>query len=315
MARWSLVTLLRHEGRFDEARQRFRDGLAEHPEPVDGLEGSLQARRRRLSDRRRPTRLRRGAPTRPGRRPRLARPGPSGRQDRPFRRGPALARPLRRSASGRSGRLAGSARMGSGSPGSPRRPPRPPPTCPSAPMRSGRRLELRAWLAGRAGDRAVERAALEAWNRADPGNTEVIDRLAAIAAESGRTDAVARFRADREAIERARSAYVALLKADDPLAHADQLAARANRLGRRFDGRAWAAIATGGDALARLRERAVDSRGTPRRSDPRTRVGGRPVGLVASEHVAERIVPRFRDDCVGRWGSTSVTIAATSPAA
>ena len=294
MARWSLVTLLRHEGRFDEARRLFRDGLAEHPEPVMALKVlykldvdayPIDVARRDFDE------AHRRAPDDDrvwlGLAHLAARTGHLDEARRWLDR--CVARRPDDPAVWR-------ARLDLGrEAGEPVEVAEAAAHLPAGPDSDREALELRAWLAGRAGARAVERAVLETWNRADPGNTEVIDRLAAIAAEQGRTDAVAALRTERAAIERARSTYVALLKTDEPLEHADELAAQAVRLGRRFDGRAWAALEAGGDALATVVERSTTDAESLDDLIPEGELVAARNGSTALGISEGPVVPRFRD--------------------
>ena len=100
-------------------------------------------------------------------------------------------------------------------------------------------LSLRAWFAGRRGDRDAERAELEQLADIVRGDTQALERLAVLAAESGqseRAEALHRRQAD---IHRARERYLRLLEPGKPITRYGELATLAETLGRDFEARAW----------------------------------------------------------------------------
>ncbi|WP_169980159.1 FG-GAP-like repeat-containing protein [Tautonia rosea] len=293
IARWELVRLLRPQGRFNEASRIFRDGLAEHPEPIEALKVlywldvdpfPVETVRRDLAE------AQRLAPdddrvwlglahlaTRSGRfdeaknwldrcldrRPNdpvvwRARLDWALAADRPADAAEALTH------------------------------------LPYAPDSEPEILRLRAWFARRNGDRALERSSLEQVDQMTPGQTEVLDRLAALAAEEGRPDDSSRYRAKRARLEQHREDYVALILGDDPLSQAPALAETAEALGRRFDADAWRSLAEGRPAeVAAVASNARDPRtlaellpGIASRTteEPRSR-----------SRSADVLIPRFED--------------------
>ncbi|MEW4569447.1 FG-GAP-like repeat-containing protein [Tautonia sp. JC769] len=244
IARWELVRLLRPQGRFDEARRIFRDGFAEHPEPIEALKVlywldvdpfPIETVRRDLTE------AHRLAPdddrvwlglaylaTRSGRfteaedwldRCLARRPSDPAVWQHRLEWALAADRPASVTEAL--------------------------PHLPSGPDSEAQALRLRAWFARLDGDRALERSSLEQLDRVAPGQPEVLDRLAAIAAEEGRPDDSSRYRSERARLEQDREAYVALLLGDDPLSQAAALAETATALGRRFDADAWRSLAEG----------------------------------------------------------------------
>ncbi|RUL89112.1 FG-GAP-like repeat-containing protein [Tautonia sociabilis] len=295
MARWALVRLIRPQGRFDEAGRIFREGLVEHPEPVEALRVLYQLetdafpidlvrRDYELAHRLAPEDDRVWL----GLAHLAARSGHfdeaekwldrcrSRRPDDPVvwraRLDWALAAHRPEAAAEAIAHLP--ARAG--------------------PEGEAEELTLRAWFARLEGDRPAERRALEAVDRLDPSRPEVIDRLAALAAEEGRAEAAAGYRAVRERLERDRERYVALLRAEDPASRFRELSQAAAALGRRFDAAAWLALADGSVAEEELPERPAPSGQT---------LADRLAGVVArasapaasSSGEPSLIIPRFED--------------------
>lgn len=118
---------------------------------------------------------------------------------------------------------------------------------------------MKIWFAAQAGDGVAEKKALEALLDLEPGDSQSVDRLAGLAAESGQTDRVAELRSRKAALDVARESFKKILARGD-MAKASELARLAALLGRRFESRCWAALATDRDhesprvrdALARI---------------------------------------------------------------
>jgi thioredoxin-like negative regulator of GroEL len=135
----------------------------------------------------------------------------------------------------------------------------------AADLTSAESASLRAWLASRRGDGADERAALEERLDAEPGDAAAIDRLAELAFRAGQPDEAQRLRERKAAIDRAVERYRDLLFfAPEPLDEAQELARLAELLGRLPEAQAWLRLrlqrdptaAAPREALARL-ERAA----------------------------------------------------------
>jgi thioredoxin-like negative regulator of GroEL len=106
-----------------------------------------------------------------------------------------------------------------------------------------RAASIRAWFAAREGDRAAERAALEAWLAREPAEPEALGRLAELEIADGRTDRAAELRRRKADLESTRNEYTQLLRSDDYAEHPGELAHLAEALGRDFDASRWEAIA------------------------------------------------------------------------
>jgi tetratricopeptide (TPR) repeat protein len=124
-----------------------------------------------------------------------------------------------------------------------------------------RAVELRAWMAARRGDRGEERAALELKLALEPGDSAAVERLADLAAQDGDRERLASLRRQKAAIDAARVRYQSLVRIPDLTTHIPELARAAEASGRRFDAKAWWALAARRDrsitaeahaALARL---------------------------------------------------------------
>jgi tetratricopeptide (TPR) repeat protein len=122
-------------------------------------------------------------------------------------------------------------------------------------------LQLRAWMAARCGDRQAERAALESKIALEPADSAAVERLADLAAQDGERERLADLRRRKAAIDAACVRYEALIRIPDLTAHIPELARAAEASGRRFDAKAWWALAARRDrsiaaeaeaALARL---------------------------------------------------------------
>ncbi len=104
-------------------------------------------------------------------------------------------------------------------------------------------LDLRAWLAAQRGDLRAERLALEELVERSPGDARALDRLAAIAWESGRKDLAADLRRRKADVDQARERYRTLLAHRAEAESYVELAGLAGALGRRFEAEGWLALA------------------------------------------------------------------------
>jgi len=103
--------------------------------------------------------------------------------------------------------------------------------------------KLAAWLAGRRGDRESEQRALERVIAVDPADFAALDRLAELAGEQGQPGRAARLREHRSEIDRLRARYEKLYQRNQPARDAAESAYLAERLGRRFEARAFMTLA------------------------------------------------------------------------
>jgi tetratricopeptide (TPR) repeat protein len=130
------------------------------------------------------------------------------------------------------------------------------------------RLGWRAWFAGRSGDAAAERRALEAWLTVEPRNPMVLDRLTELATKAGQKDRAAELRALKGEVDRSLDAYNQRMNATDALASASERLAMgrlAEAIGRPFDAKVWYTLAQqadGGNSEARLACARLVSSGT-----------------------------------------------------
>ncbi len=114
---------------------------------------------------------------------------------------------------------------------------------------------LRLWLAERSDDESALRSALEARLDADPVDAEALERLAQLEIKAGRAEAAQSLRARKTESDALDQDYRKQLFGPEPIVRASELAALARRLGREFDGAAWADLAAGA-----ARPRAVEDR-------------------------------------------------------
>ena len=132
---------------------------------------------------------------------------------------------------------------------------------PASLFTQARVLGLRAWMAARRGDRQAERATLESKIAQEPADSAAVERLADLAAQDGERERLAELRRRKAAIDDAHARYQALILIPDVTTHIPELARAAEASGRRFDAKAWWALAARRDrsiaaeaeaALARL---------------------------------------------------------------
>src|SRR5262249_4288355 len=106
-------------------------------------------------------------------------------------------------------------------------------------------LKLRWWLAARTGSDETERGAVSALLAEEPGNTAGWDRLAELAVRGAQNAEAATFRMKKAGFHALRERYAGLIKRDDRVRHASELAGLAKQLGRSVEARGWMLIAKG----------------------------------------------------------------------
>jgi enediyne biosynthesis protein E4 len=169
-------------------------------------------------------------------------------------------------------------------------------------------LALEAWLASRRGLPDRERRALESLVALEPGHSQALERLAALAREAGRTDCAVKCLHEKAAIDVARERYRDLLATGVPAGKLEDLARLAEALGRRFEARGWwtlivVAHPDNPQFRTALDRQAQASTSSSRPAGqtiaeafadlaPPTRADGRLAATVASAGA----LPKFRDD-------------------
>jgi thioredoxin-like negative regulator of GroEL len=103
---------------------------------------------------------------------------------------------------------------------------------------------IAAWLAGRRGDPAGERRALERVIADDPSDFAALDRLAELAVREGQPARAAELRGRKAEIDRIRARYAKLFDRRQPARDCVEMAHLAERLGLAFPARAFLTIAT-----------------------------------------------------------------------
>jgi enediyne biosynthesis protein E4 len=107
--------------------------------------------------------------------------------------------------------------------------------------------QIVAWLAARRGDVDGERAALHQLIADAPADLAAIGRLVEIESLAGRTDSVAGLRARQAEIQRLHARYQRLYQRNQPSRDAAEMASLAERLGERFEARAFLTLAVNVD--------------------------------------------------------------------
>jgi enediyne biosynthesis protein E4 len=100
-----------------------------------------------------------------------------------------------------------------------------------------------AWLARHRGNVATERHELELLASADPTDLNALGRLAELAGDLDQPARAARLASQRTEIDRQLASYLKLYERKQPFRDAIELARLAERLGRRFEARAFLTIA------------------------------------------------------------------------
>jgi glyoxylase-like metal-dependent hydrolase (beta-lactamase superfamily II) len=103
--------------------------------------------------------------------------------------------------------------------------------------------KLAADLAGRRGDLAAERNALEPLAALDPTDSAAINRLIELAVREGQSDRAAELRLQEAAIDRLEAQYKEGYRRNQPRRDAAELGHLAEQLGRVFEASAWLTIA------------------------------------------------------------------------
>ncbi len=172
---------------------------------------------------------------------------------------------------------------------------------------SASRVEgLRAWLAARRGDAAVERRALEQVVRDEPGNCTAWEQLAVLAAQAGEVEQAGRLRRRKAEMDQARHRYRDLYNQNRFADDAPELARLAETLGRRFEAigfLTWIAQRQPDDPGARAA--LVRLQGAQTRREPPGRTLAQVLGIDVGPESERRppgaeprdsAVPQFRDD-------------------
>jgi tetratricopeptide (TPR) repeat protein len=159
------------------------------------------------------------------------------------------------------------------------------------------RLKLRAWLAGKLGDKSRERVAVEAAVAAEAGYIAGWDRLAELALEWGDQSEADRLRCRKAEVNGLRERYKTLIERDDRAANAAELERLARALGRRVESRGWMLVLAGTAGREQLVEESPGDDRSPTLSDELGDLRPRQDSenpAVASKR--SRRVPRFSDD-------------------
>ena len=118
------------------------------------------------------------------------------------------------------------------------------PHVPAEQLSEAETIDLRAWLSARRGDLAEERRALEELVQCSPGATEALDRLAAIAWNSGQTGRATELRRRKAGVDQVLDRYRARLKGAVAVGSYGELAGLAETLGRWFEAAGWWTLAS-----------------------------------------------------------------------
>ena len=102
-------------------------------------------------------------------------------------------------------------------------------------------------LAARRGDVAIERVELQRLHEIDPSDRTALERLARLAEKDGRSADAAELLQEAVEIDRIRARYVKLHERGQPIRGAVEMARLAERLGRRFEARAFLILAISED--------------------------------------------------------------------
>ena len=106
---------------------------------------------------------------------------------------------------------------------------------------------MRAWLAARRGEAAVEERELTLLVEVDPGDARALERLAVLATRAGRICEAKRLRGRKAEVDRTQHQVDLLLRGGDiDSGRAERLARLEAELGRTFDARAWEIVARAG---------------------------------------------------------------------
>jgi enediyne biosynthesis protein E4 len=133
--------------------------------------------------------------------------------------------------------------------------------------------KLSAWFARNRGDLESEQLALERLLDVDPTDFESADRLVELLTKKGRSERVAELGRKRADIEKVEARYLKLFDRNQPQRDAAEMSQLAERLGRRFEAKAYLTVAVSVDpersdlrrSLAILQERS-ENRSAPART-------------------------------------------------
>ncbi|HWE40023.1 MAG TPA: FG-GAP-like repeat-containing protein, partial [Isosphaeraceae bacterium] len=176
---------------------------------------------------------------------------------------------------------------------------------PADALREADWLDLRAWLAEKAGDREEQRRSLEDRIKIGPADPAAFERLAVLCYETGQSDRAAELRRRKAELDGAKDRYRRLLAESTPTEGFAELARLAETLGRPFEAYNWWELAARRDstdadataALARLASHRSPDRPPASAGSLAERLAGRPSAAVATvPAVARSVVPSFRDD-------------------
>ena len=103
--------------------------------------------------------------------------------------------------------------------------------------------KLAAWIAKNRGDEKSERRDLERLIDTDPADFEAIDRLIDLAVKHKQPQRATELRQLRSEIETLEIRYLKLFERNQPLRDAAEMAHIANRIGRRFEAKAFRTVA------------------------------------------------------------------------
>jgi enediyne biosynthesis protein E4 len=95
----------------------------------------------------------------------------------------------------------------------------------------------------RGGDEESERRALERLIDTDPAEFEALDRLVELAVKHGQTEQATELTRRRTEIETLEARYLKLFDRNQPLRDAAEMAQLAERIGRRFEAKAFRTVA------------------------------------------------------------------------
>jgi predicted Zn-dependent protease len=129
---------------------------------------------------------------------------------------------------------------------------------PAARFDDRRVLELRAWFARQHADPADERHALEQLLVLEPSRIIAVARLAELLQEAGEIQAASELRQQKAGLDAALDRYFRLYKEDRFSAHLPELASLAERLGRRFEARAFWELVAGEEPASAGARRALE---------------------------------------------------------
>jgi hypothetical protein len=102
---------------------------------------------------------------------------------------------------------------------------------------------LKAWLAARRSDIAVERQELEHLLAEDPADRTALDRLARLAEKAEEPTRAAEPLRKKAEIDRLRARYEKLYDRNQPIRDAEEMASLAEPLGRKFEARVFLTVA------------------------------------------------------------------------